>query len=176
MKILFLVSTGYIVHMLHETEPFKTQYDHGQDSFLHWKFAALPCLLLAVIVYLYLGNLTFISFSWYFSIFLEAVAILPQMTILRRYREIENLTVHYVFFLGFYRFLYLLSWLYRSFTETAEDAKYIHRSTARGEYVVYACGIIQSLLYVEFFYFYASSKYKGSKFNLPLRVSQSDKD
>ena len=36
---------------------------------------------------------------------------------LRRYREVENLTGHYIFFLGAYRFFYILNWVWRSYNE-----------------------------------------------------------
>jgi hypothetical protein len=41
---------------------------------------------------------------WAFSIYLEAVAILPQLVLLQRCRNVDNLTGQYVFFLG-YEFL-----------------------------------------------------------------------
>ena len=31
------------------TEPFKNSYESAHDSFLHWKFAVLPCLLVTVV-------------------------------------------------------------------------------------------------------------------------------
>lgn len=38
---------------------------------------------------------------WTFSLFLEAVAILPQLVLLQRTRNIDNLTGQYVFLLGY---------------------------------------------------------------------------
>ena len=37
---------------------------------------------------------------WTFSIYLEAVAILPQLVLLQRTQNIDNLTGNYVFLLG----------------------------------------------------------------------------
>ncbi|XP_022868516.1 ER lumen protein-retaining receptor-like [Olea europaea var. sylvestris] len=37
---------------------------------------------------------------WAFSLYLEAVAILPQLVLLQRTRNIDNLTGQYVFFSG----------------------------------------------------------------------------
>lgn len=37
---------------------------------------------------------------WAFSIFLEAVAILPQLVLLQRTQNIDNITGNYVFLLG----------------------------------------------------------------------------
>lgn len=38
---------------------------------------------------------------WAFSIYLEAVAILPQLVLLQRSGNVDNLTGQYVFFLGY---------------------------------------------------------------------------
>jgi ER lumen protein retaining receptor len=64
--------------------------------------------------------------------------------VLQRYREVENLTGNYVLLLGSYRFLYILNWVYRAYHETY----YQHN------YMVYACGIIQTCLYIDFFYYF----------------------
>ena len=81
---------------------------------------------------------------WVFSIYLEALAIVPQLITLQRYREVENLTGNYVFFLGAYRALYILNWVWRSYHEV----HYKHN------WIVYACGVVQTCLYVDFFYYF----------------------
>jgi len=91
-----------------------------------------------------LCHVLFHQFLWTISIYLEAVAIVPQLIVLQRYREVENLTGHYVFLLGAYRALYIVNWVYRSYHETY----YKHN------WVVYICGIVQTCLYVDFFYYY----------------------
>lgn len=50
---------------------------------------------------------------WAFSIFLESVAILPQLFILQRTGEAETITTHYLAALGIYRGLYIPNWIYR---------------------------------------------------------------
>jgi ER lumen protein retaining receptor len=75
---------------------------------------------------------------------LESIAILPQLVVLQRYGEVENLTGNYVFFLGAYRALYILNWVYRSQVEP----HYRHH------WLTYICGIIQTILYADFFYYY----------------------
>lgn len=156
MKLLYISATAYIVYMVRMTEPFKTSYDHAHDSFLHWQYAVAPCAVLAVISS-FIQGFDFMELFWLFSIYLEALAIVPQLITLQRYREVENLTGHYVFFLGGYRALYILNWVYRSYHE----AYYKHN------WIVYCCGIVQTLLYVDFFYYYVLSKYRGGKFSLP---------
>ena len=147
--------------MLRFKLPICTTYDAQQDSLLHWKFLALPCLLLAYLTTLYNGATMWtlipypIEYLWNFSIYLESVAILPQQVVLARYGEVENLTGRYIFFMGAYRFLYILNWVYRAYTEE----NYEHH------YVVYFCGVLQTALYADFFYYYF--KAKGGKFSLP---------
>ena len=81
---------------------------------------------------------------WTFSIFLEAVAIFPQLVMLQRTKEVETLTADYVGALGAYRFLYILNWIYR----------YYEGEMAYSHAFVWVCGVVQTGLYVDFFYYY----------------------
>ena len=49
MKVLYIFSTAYVIYMVYGTEPFKTNYEKSHDSFLHWYFAVIPCILLAIV-------------------------------------------------------------------------------------------------------------------------------
>ena len=48
---------------------------------------------------------------WTFSIYLESVAILPQLFLVSKTGEAESITSHYLFALGSYRALYILNWV-----------------------------------------------------------------
>nr|GMD50790.1 ER lumen protein-retaining receptor [Ipomoea batatas]GMD60635.1 ER lumen protein-retaining receptor [Ipomoea batatas]GMD66167.1 ER lumen protein-retaining receptor [Ipomoea batatas]GMD68395.1 ER lumen protein-retaining receptor [Ipomoea batatas] len=74
----------------------RRSYDKDQDTFRHL-FLILPCLLLALFIN---EKFTFKEVMWTFSIYLEAVAILPQLVLLQRTRNIDNLTGQYVLLLG----------------------------------------------------------------------------
>lgn len=52
---------------------------------------------------------------------------------------------HYVFLMGSYRVLYILNWVYRAHYEEG----YIHHP------LLYFAALVQTLLYVDFFYYYA---------------------
>jgi len=156
MKILYISITSYIIYMVYLTEPYKTTYERSHDSFLHWQFAVAPVAVIALITNLIQG-FNIIELFWDFSIYLETLAIVPQLIILQRYREVENLTGHYVFLLGLYRALYIVNWIYRSY----------HEAFYKHNWMVYICGFIQTCLYVDFFYYYFLSKYRGGKFALP---------
>ncbi len=54
---------------------------------------------------------------WTFSIYLESVAILPQLFMVSKTGEAESITSHYLFALGSYRALYIFNWIYRYYFE-----------------------------------------------------------
>lgn len=83
-----------------------------------------------------------IQVLWSFSIWLESVAILPQLFMLQRTGEAETITTHYLFALGAYRGLYLLNWVYRYITEDYTD------------WIAWVAGLLQTALYSDFFYIY----------------------
>jgi ER lumen protein retaining receptor len=147
MKMVYIGSTACIIYVIKFKEPIKSTYDKTQDSFLHWKFAVAPCAALALVVHLIgtgVANFSVTELLWTFSIILESVAILPQLVVLQRYGEVENLTGNYIFFMGAYRFLYILNWIYRAH----------HEKNYKHHWVVYICGVLQTLLYADFFYYY----------------------
>ena len=88
---------------------------------------------------------------WAFSIWLEAIAIVPQLILLQRHKCVENITSWYVFSLGAYRGLYIINWIYRYFTEPH------YRS-----WVAWIAGTIQTLFYADFFYYFVMCKVRKS--------------
>lgn len=166
MKVLYIASTASIVYSIRYKQPICSSYDKAQDTFRHFEFAVLPCAILAVLTHLISGEGKGLDLwrnaqelLWVFSIYLESVAILPQLIVLQRFREVENLTGNYIFFMGSYRALYILNWIYRAYYEPGY----------RHHYVVYVCGVLQTALYLDFFYYYVMSKRRGGKFSLPTQ-------
>ncbi|KAL6194037.1 PREDICTED: ER lumen protein retaining receptor-like [Fragaria vesca subsp. vesca] len=152
MKLIFLGSSFSIVWYIRHHRIVRRSYDKSQDTFRH-HFLLLPCLLLALVIN---EKFTFREVMWAFSIYLEAVAILPQLVLLQRTRNIDNLTGQYVVLLGAYRALYILNWIYRYFTEEG----FVH-------WITWMAGIIQTLLYADFFYYYFQSWKNNVKLQLP---------
>lgn len=79
---------------------------------------------------------------WTFSIFLEAVAIMPQLFMITKTGEAESITTHYLFFLGLYRALYIANWVWRYHTEGFFDQ------------IAVVSGVVQTIFYCDFFYLY----------------------
>eukprot|EP00048_Salpingoeca_helianthica_P014956 m.224408 g.224408 ORF g.224408 m.224408 type:complete len:213 (-) comp16459_c0_seq1:157-795(-) len=145
MKVLFIASSCATVFLIYRK--FRPTYDGNHDTF-RIEFLLAPSLILALIFHY---SFTVLEVLWSFSIFLEAVAILPQLFMVSKTGEAENITSHYLFALGSYRGLYLLNWIYRYYTEGHVD------------YIAVAAGVIQTVLYCDFFYLYVTKVLNGKK-------------
>lgn len=73
------------------------------------------------------------------------MAIVPQLIVLQRHGEVENLTSNYVVLLGIYRGCYVFNWIYRAATEKSYHFIWL----------MFIAGMVQTALYVDFFYYYA---------------------
>ena len=114
MKIIFIISSCSIVYIIRFGVPHKDTYNSEDDAF-PYLYLIVPAALLGVAI-----NQDYSSpfeMCWAFSIYLEAVAILPQLFMLQKQGGSENLTSHYIFLLGMYRLFYLFNWVYRYATE-----------------------------------------------------------
>lgn len=156
LKILFIGACSAIVYTMRFGAPQKATYNAELDAF-PVQYLLGPCALMGVLVNQ--DHKSLFEMVWAFSIYLEALAILPQLFLLQKQGEVENLTSHYVAALGAYRALYLLNWFYRYFTE--DD--YLQR-------IVWIAGVIQTALYCDFFYHYYQSKKMGLNRSVKLPV------
>lgn len=153
MKIFYIAIEVCLIMKIRRSDR-----DPELDNFPAIKFLVLPCLLSTLVHHWVVGSFDQLfrwapgfmmqQFLWQFSIYLEAVTILPQLSLLKRYRVVENLTGNYVFLLGIYRFLYIINWIYRAHYEPGY----------RHHYAVYVSGVVQVLFYIEFFYYWIISK------------------
>lgn len=130
---------------------FKATYDRIHDTF-RVEFLIIPAALLAVFVN---HDFEVLEILWTFSIYLESVAILPQLFMVSKTGEAESITSHYLFALGAYRGLYILNWIYRYYSEGFYDL------------IAIFAGLVQTILYCDFFYLYITKVLQGKKFSLP---------
>jgi ER lumen protein retaining receptor len=151
-KILFISSQGYILYLM--TTSYKPTNDPSIDTFRVEYLLGGAAVLGCLIPYKY----TFSEIFWAFSIWLESVAILPQLFMLQRTGEAETITTHYIFALGLYRALYIPNWIYRFATEPAHKV----------DWIAIIAGVIQTILYSDFFWIYYQKVMKGKKFKLPV--------
>lgn len=138
MKLMFLGTSFYALYLMTKNknkgpaaniDTFKTEYLLGGSLILALIFPAQ-------------GKYTLINVPWTFSLWLESVAILPQLFMLQRTGQGESMTVHYIFSLGLYRAFYVFNWIYRYwFDDWFSMTSFI-------------TGLIQTALYSDFFYVY----------------------
>ncbi|KAE8147954.1 ER lumen protein retaining receptor-domain-containing protein [Aspergillus avenaceus] len=149
-KVLFIGSSAYIIYLM--LNDYKPTHDPNTDTFKVQYLLAISMLLALIFPHDY----SISEILWTFSIWLESVAILPQLFMLQRTGEADTITTHYLFALGLYRALYIPNWIYRYFAESYFQP------------VPVIAGIIQTLLYSDFFYIYYNKVMKGKKFSLPV--------
>lgn len=150
-KIVFIASQSYIVYLM--LSDYKPTHDPNADTFRVEYLIGGAAVLGLVLPYKY----TPAEMLWAFSIWLESVAILPQLFMLQRTGSAETITTHYLFALGAYRALYIPNWVWRYFTEQ----HYF-------DPIAVVAGIAQTVLYADFFYIYWTKVMQGQKFNLPV--------
>ncbi|CAH8677013.1 unnamed protein product [Schistosoma rodhaini] len=149
MKLFFIICSCATVYLMYFK--FKATYDSNHDTF-NMYLLLIPSLLLGLV-----ANYEFSLYEvlWAFSIYLESVAIMPQLFMISKTGEAETITSHYLFALGSYRALYLFNWIYRYVFDDYLD------------YIAVVAGIVQTLLYCDFFYLYIAKVMKGRDLRLP---------
>lgn len=149
MKLIYISASVFTCYLIFFK--FKATYDGNHDS-MRAEFLIVPAAGLACLI-----NTKFdaIEILWTFSIYLEAVAILPQLFLISKTGEAETITSHYLFAQGSYRALYILNWIYRYHYESHVDT------------IAIVAGVVQTILYCDFFYLYITKVVKGQKIVLP---------
>jgi len=149
-KIVFIAAQVYTIYLM--LNDYKPTHDPNQDTF------KVEYLLggAAVMGILFPPKYELGEMLWAFSLWLESVSILPQLFMLQRTGDAETITTHYLFALGAYRALYIPNWIWRYFTETHFEA------------IPVLAGIVQTVLYSDFFWIYYTKVLQGKKFNLPV--------
>ncbi|XP_026468485.1 ER lumen protein-retaining receptor [Ctenocephalides felis] len=149
MKLVFIAASCGTLYLMYIK--FKATYDSNHDTF-RIEFLILPSAVLALLIN---HDFSVLEILWTFSIYLESVAILPQLFMVSKTGEAESITSHYLFALGSYRALYLLNWVYRYLAEDHYDL------------IAIVAGAVQTVLYCDFFYLYITKVLKGKKLQLP---------
>jgi len=149
MKCIYIGCAYFTVYLVYVK--FKATYDGNHDTF-RAEFLVVPVGGLAFLVN---HEFSALEILWTFSIYLESVAILPQLFMISKTGEAETITTHYLFALGLYRGLYLFNWVYRYHSEGFFDL------------IAIVAGVVQTILYCDFFYLYVTKVLKGKKLSLP---------
>merc|ERR1712106_775564 len=145
MKVFFIASAVGTVYLMFVK--FKATYDGNHDTF-RIEFLLGPVAILALVLN---HEFSVMEILWTFSIYLESVAILPQLFMVSKTGEAGTITSHYLFALGSYRALYIFNWVYRYHFEGFYDI------------IAIVAGIVQTVLYCDFFYLYVTKVMAGRR-------------
>jgi len=140
MKITFIVTSFATLYLIYVR--YAKTYESKSDSF---RFEFL-ILIAGILAFCYHYAFTAMEILWTFSIYLEAVSIIPQLFMFYNTKDVSMFPSLYVVTLGSYRALYILNWIWRYNEEGYYDL------------IVTGAGIIQTILYLDFFYVYATNK------------------
>uniref|UniRef100_A0A8C2JU77 ER lumen protein-retaining receptor 2-like n=1 Tax=Cyprinus carpio TaxID=7962 RepID=A0A8C2JU77_CYPCA len=149
VQVIYIACAYATVYLIYVK--FKATYDGNHDTF-RVEFLVVPVGGLAFLVN---HDFSLLEIMWTFSIYLESVSILPQLFMISKTGEAETITTHYLFFLGLYRALYLINWIWRFYFEGFFDM------------IAIVAGVVQTILYCDFFYLYVTKVLKGKKLSLP---------
>lgn len=158
--------------------PLMATYAEKHDRFgnLHIpsEFGAIyllvPCIIVATIFHPSLNREFFSDTCWAVSMFLESVAMLPQIYMFERQAAdeggtVETLLGHTVFALGSARIFELIFWL-GSFKELSD-----HSGSRIPGYLILLSQVGHLVLLGDFFYYYFKSVSRGLPMELPTTYS-----
>jgi len=149
MKVTYLLCSFVTCYFIFVK--FRSSYNEEGDKF-RIEFILVPAVGLAFLVN---HAFTSVELLWTFSIYLESVAIMPQLQMIAETGEAESITSHYLFFQGLYRAFYIVNWYYR----------YTHEGFIDKIAVVSGC--VQTVLYMDFFYLYITKVLYGKRLTIP---------
>lgn len=155
-------------------KPLVSTYDEKHDKFgnlyIPSEFGAaylvVPCMLMAVLFHPSLNKEFLSDMCWTASMYLEAVAMLPQIYMFQKQASemggsVEPLIGHTIFALGFSRIFELFFWL-GSFKELSD-----HSGGRMPGYIVLISQLGHLIVMGDFFYYYFRSLSIGLPMQLP---------
>ncbi|KAF1868445.1 hypothetical protein Lal_00008252 [Lupinus albus] len=137
----------------------KSSYLKELDT-LPLSFVVVPCAVIAVIIHPATIQIRFSRTLWAFSIYLEAVSVLPQLRYMQNAKMIETLTGKYVFALGVSKFFGLAHWIIQIY-KTRGAYFFLIGSGYIWFSVAFLAEMVQSFILADFCYYYIKSYMQG---------------
>lgn len=157
MKLFYLGVTGYIIFLVKFKRPYCLLYDPTLDSFNHYRYLYPAALFLTLLFHVPMKVLEPYKYFFSFSLWLESLAIVPQLQIVYKKREVEVITATYMALCGVYRIIYMVNWIY--------GFVYKHELVL----TKFLSGMLQFIIYSDFlYYFFISARVNQSKIQLPF--------
>ena len=160
MKILFIGASAFILYLMKYNKRYCISYDRVKEDIFPHVYLIPFALIMTLMIH---KDWTWWGLTWSFSLWLESVAVFPQITIISKSNGTLAYIAHYLAALGSYRFFYIILWIYR----------YVKYQTL--SWVSIISGVLQVALYADFFYLYIKSYKQFIQSDLPT-VSSSPVD
>jgi len=151
-------ATVYVVYLMRGE--YQYTYSKTEDTF-RVEFIVIPCVLLSLVFHPSVTGYTVTDILWTFSTYLESLTLLPQLFVIQRLKECDQITAHYMVCLGLSRALECFFWL-TAFVILGYSFLY----TSIGWYVI-SSELVHTLLLADFYYYYYTAWKTGSKMTLP---------
>ena len=153
LKVFYILATLGTIGLMYKT---RATYDKKNDRFRAEILIVSALLLSLAINHVY----EFLEIMWTFSIYLEAVALVPQFYMTKKIGHIESISAFYIFALGSYRALYILNWVYRYYFEGFYDL------------IAVMGGCLQTILFSAFFCWYQYRKFATLQLSREIFISE----
>ncbi|KAI1431396.1 ER lumen protein retaining receptor-domain-containing protein [Xylaria sp. CBS 124048] len=143
-KLFYILSSIYIIGIM------RWAYPRTREKEIAWKLGAAilagSLILSPFVMLMFEGKeqWSFFTWVWDFSQILESICVLPQLLLLRQTNVPTVIDSYYLISLGAYRALYCLNWIWRE----------LDPNDRKPNAVSVIFGIIQTALYVDFFWVY----------------------
>eukprot|EP00092_Neocalanus_flemingeri_P095059 GFUD01120923.1.p1 GENE.GFUD01120923.1~~GFUD01120923.1.p1 ORF type:complete len:213 (+),score=49.00 GFUD01120923.1:220-858(+) len=137
IKIFFIIST--LTNIFLVFVKYKGTISSDLDTF-RIEFLLLGAALLALFI-----NHEFVVMEvfWTFSVYLEAVSIIPQLSVSSQGKSVEPVMLLYLAALGCHKLFYIFNWIHRYYNEGFYD------------FIAVSAGIVQTAIYANFFVLHA---------------------
>ena len=113
LKFLFTGATLTVIYLMRFQRPICVSYEGLLDRFPHRLTIYPICFVIAFMLKDYSLMAKYhplYAIIYDYTVVLESFAIIPQLYLMRKITEVEIITGQYIFLLGSYRGIYILSW------------------------------------------------------------------
>ena len=132
------------------------------DGKIPFYFLVIPCYIFSILFRSALNDNVFCDINWAFSMYLEALAIFPQILLFTfKKGQIETFTSHYVALCGLSRLFSLIFW-WDTYEELVTDQVFFGKYIG---YFIIGAQILQLIIMADYYYLYFKSILKGQAIN-----------
>jgi hypothetical protein len=165
-ECISLICAVLLTYMIQKI--FKDTSDSYNDV-VDYKYLVFPALGLAFLVHTSLNRSFLTDVLWTFSMYLEAVAVFPQINLyIKKGGQVEPYTSHYVALQGLSRIFSLLFWwdTYPELNESLDHSYSLFHSYCG--YFIILSQLVQLIIMADYYYHYFKSIWKGERMTIDI--------